>query len=295
MDKRITVFTPTYNRADLLPNLYESLLRQSSRDFKWLIIDDGSTDNTRQVVQPWIQEGKIEIRYVCKENGGLHTGYNKAIDLMDTELSICIDSDDYLTDDCIASVLGYWDENKADDIAGIVGLDICPDGTLIGGNLPDTKVIDPIVLLTARNNGDRKYVVRNDCYREVYPMPVFGGEKNFNPHYLILKLCRKYRFLVLNQPLCVVNYQPDGMSANIFRQYLNSPLSFAELRKVIMDNPTVPLWYLFRTTIHYVSSSILSGNRHFLKESPKKLLTVLAIPFGAALSVYIRFRANQNA
>lgn len=291
MDKRITVFTPSYNRADLLPNLYESLLRQSCRDFRWLVIDDGSTDNTEEVVAAWIREGKIDLQYVRKENGGLHTGYNKAIDCMNTELSICIDSDDYLTDDCIETVLKFWDEHKAEDMAGLIGLDIRRDGSIIGGLLPDTKTVDPL-WLTELDAGDRKYVIRNDCYRQVYPMPVFEGEKNFNPHYLVLKMCRDYKFLVLNKPLCVVNYQPDGMSANIFRQYVNSPRSFAELRRVIMENPSVPFGYLVKTTIHYVSSSILSKNKHFIKESPRKLLTVLAIPFGLLLTGYIRHKTR---
>ena len=292
MNKRITVFTPAYNRADLLPNLYVSLLRQNSQDFQWLVIDDGSTDNTRDVVAEWIREEKIDIQYVYKENGGLHTGYNKAIDCMDTELSICIDSDDYLTDDCIETVLKFWDENKSEDIAGLIGLDIRPDGSIIGGLLPDTKTVDPL-WLTEQDAGDRKYVIRNDCYRQVYPMPVFAGEKNFNPHYLVLKLCRDYKFLVLNKPLCVVNYQPDGMSANIFRQYVNSPRSFAELRRVIMENPNTSLPYLVKTTIHYVSSSILSKNKHFVRESPRKLLTILAIPFGLLLTGYIKKRASK--
>lgn len=292
MTKRITVFTPSYNRADLLPNLYESLLRQNSRDFKWLVIDDGSTDNTGEVVAAWIREGKIEIQYVYKENGGLHTGYNKAIECMDTELSICIDSDDYLTDDCIEAVLGFWDAHKSEDVAGIIGLDITPDGVVIGGYLPDVKTVDPLVL-TMEDKGDRKYVIRNDCYREVAPMPVFPGEKNFNPHYMVLKMCRKYKFLPFNKPLCVVNYQPDGMSANIFKQYLNSPNSFAQYRRVIMENPSVPFWYLAKTTVHYVSSSILSGNKHFVRESPRKLLTVLAIPFGLLLTGYIKKRAPK--
>lgn len=292
MNKRITVFTPAYNRADLLPELYESLLRQSSHDFKWLVIDDGSTDNTREVVAEWIREGKIDIQYVYKENGGLHTGYNKAIDCMDTELSICIDSDDYLTDDCIGTILKFWDEHKAEDIAGFIGLDIRPDGSIIGGLLPDMKTVDPL-WLTELDAGDRKYVIRNDCYRKVYPMPVFAGEKNFNPHYLVLKLCRDYKFLVLNKPLCVVNYQPDGMSANMFRQYINSPNSFAQYRKVIMENPNVSFRYLVKTTIHYVSSSILSKNKDFVRESPRKLLTVLMIPFGLLLTGYIKKRTSK--
>ena len=211
---------------------------------------------------------------------------------MDTELSICIDSDDYLTDDCIETVLKFWDENKSEDIAGLIGLDIRPDGSVIGGLLQDTKTVDPL-WLTEQDAGDRKYVIRNDYYRKVYPMPVFAGEKNFNPHYLVLKMCRDYKFLVLNKPLCVVNYQPDGMSANIFRQYVNSPRSFAELRRVIMENPNTSFPYLVKTTIHYVSSSIFSKNKNFVRESPRKLLTVLMIPFGLLLTIYVKKRASK--
>lgn len=295
MEKRITVFTPAYNRADLLPRLYESLLRQTCQDYTWLIIDDGSTDHTKEVVDAWIAEEKIEIQYVYKENGGLHTGYNKAIELMDTELSICIDSDDYLTDDCIEIVLKYWDENKSDRVAGLVGLDLYKSGEIIGGKLPDVKQINPILLIAEKHKSDAKYVVRNDCYRKVAPIPVFEGERNFNPHYLILKLCRDYEFLVLNKPLCVVEYQENGMSRNIFRQYLESPKSFAELRRIIMEIPATPFKYLLTTTIHYVSSSILSSNRHYIRQSPRKLLTLLCTPAGWLLTAIIRKKAAQLA
>lgn len=110
--KKITVFTPTYNRAHLLGKCYESLLRQNSKEFLWLIIDDGSIDDTKELVQQWIDINLIEIRYVYKENGGLHTGYNKAIEMLDTELSICIDSDDCLADNAIQLILKYWKKTK---------------------------------------------------------------------------------------------------------------------------------------------------------------------------------------
>lgn len=292
MEKRITVFTPTYNRAHLLHRLYESLLRQNSESFLWLVIDDGSTDNTKEVVGQWIEEDKIEIRYVHKENGGLHTGYNKAIELMETELSICIDSDDCLADNCIESILEYWDEHKADNIAGIIGLDVDLQGKIIGGDLPNAKTVNPVMLLAAKQKGDKKYVVRNECYQEVYPMPVFEGERNFNPHYMILKMCKKYEFLIMHEPLCIVDYQPDGMSANIFNQYVNSPNSFAELRRAIMELTSTPFKYLITTTIHYVSSNIIARNKHFVKESPRKLLTVLCIPFGIMLTQYIKYKSD---
>ncbi|GAB5617073.1 glycosyltransferase family 2 protein [Faecalimonas canis] len=294
MEKRITVFTPTYNRAHLLHSCYESLLRQSNQLFKWLIIDDGSTDNTREVVEKWIAEKEIEIKYIYKENGGLHTGYNTAIESMDTELSICIDSDDWLPDNAIELILSVWDKNKSDDLAGLIGLDYTADGRIIGDVLPNGEKIEPIKLLASKNNrGDKKYVVRTSVYKEVAPMPVFAGEKNFNPHYMILKLSAKYKFLAVNQPLCIVDYQEDGMSANIFKQYINSPKSFAELRRMIMDLPNVPFQYLCKTTIHYISSSIIAGNKGYIRKSPRRLLTVLLWPVGYLLSGYIKKNENK--
>ena len=86
--KTLTVFTPTYNRAHLLRRLYESLVTQSCQDFEWLVIDDGSTDFTRQLVESFIAEGRIPVRYIYKENGGLYTGYNVAYANIATELCV---------------------------------------------------------------------------------------------------------------------------------------------------------------------------------------------------------------
>lgn len=289
MSKAITIFTPTYNRAHLLHQLYESLLGQNNQNFKWLIVDDGSIDNTKDVVDGFIKENKIEIKYVYKENGGLHTGYNTAIEYLDTELSVCIDSDDWLADDAVELILAIWNQNKSDDMAGLIGLDYTADGYIIGEHLLNGAKINPIDLLASKNNcGDKKYVVRTDLYRQVAPMPVFEGEKNFNPHYMILKLSAKYRFLAVDAPLCIVDYQPDGMTANQFKQYVDSPNSYAELRRVIMSLPDVPTKYLIKTVIHYCSSSQISKNRHYIEESPKKLLTVLCTPIGWILTAYIK-------
>ena len=291
--KLITVFTPTYNRAGLLHRVYESLVRQTNQQFKWLVIDDGSTDGTRTVVEGFIQENKIEIAYVYKENGGLHSGYNAAIARLDTELSVCIDSDDWLPDDAIERILKVWAARKADGIAGLIGLDYAANGKLIGDHLTDGAIINPIDLLASKTNrGDKKYVVRTDCYKKVAPMPEFPGEKNFNPHYMILKLSADYRFVAVDAPLCIVDYQPDGMTANQYMQYLNSPKSFAELRRVIMALPNVPIKYLLKTVIHYCSSSQLAHNRNYIKESPKPLLTVLCTPLGWLLTLYIKKKVN---
>ena len=155
----ITVFTPAYNRADLLPRCYESMQRQTNKDFIWMVIDDGSTDHTGELVQGWIQEANdFEILYFYKENGGLHTAYNEAIAHIETELCVCIDSDDFMPDDAIEKILRFWKKNGSDEVAGIVGLDYDLDGNVIGDLLPNQERVNLIDLLVGKykiHNGDR--------------------------------------------------------------------------------------------------------------------------------------------
>lgn len=93
----LTIFTPTFNRAELLKRVYDSLLRQREKNFSWLIVDDGSTDNTKEVVEEWLREGRINIQYEYQENGGKMRAHNQGVNLCNTELFLCLDSDDFLT------------------------------------------------------------------------------------------------------------------------------------------------------------------------------------------------------
>ena len=285
MAQQITVFTPSYNRAYILGKCYESLNSQTCKDFIWLIIDDGSTDNTRTLVENWMQKDNgYEIRYVYKENGGLHTGYNKAMELMDTELSVCIDSDDSMPPDGIEKILRIWNERRDSNLVGLIGLDYTENGELIGKLLPEVDSVNAALFLRVPGMGDKKYVMRNDLWRSVGPMPVFPGEKNFNPHYFVIKLSAQYRFQPVNECFCIVDYQPDGMSANMWNQYRNSPNSFAMLRHAILQVPGLTFRYRFKTALHYVSSSILAKDKNFFWKSPAKGLTLLALPMGLMLA-----------
>lgn len=294
---KLTIFTPTYNRAYCLTNCYESLLRQYNKNFEWLIIDDGSSDNTESLVNSWLSKNNgFKIKYIYKQNGGLHTAYNEAIAHISTELSMCVDSDDYIPDNCINNILNFWDRHKSNKYAGIVGLDSYTDGSIIGDLLPDQKYINLIDLLTNKynlNNGDRKLVVRTDLYKSVFPMKSFKGEKNFNPHYMHLLISKEYDFLVLNKVLCIVEYQEDGMSNNIVNQYYNSPKSFAEIRKLYLSFPDTPIKFRFRHMIHYVSSSILSKNIYFYKDIKNKFLLFISLPFGIMLTIYIKYKLRS--
>ena len=160
--KTLTVFTPTYNRAHTLARTYKSLCNQTCNDFEWLVIDDGSVDNTEELVKGWIVEGRISIRYIKKENGGLHTGYTMAIANMETELNVCIDSDDFMPDNGVEIIVTTWkNECRGKNLAGIIGLDYLLDGTPNGGMFANEGIYH-IYEIRGFHRGDDKKVCRTD-------------------------------------------------------------------------------------------------------------------------------------
>lgn len=289
----LTVFTPTYNRKNTIVRTYESLKRQTSKNFMWMVIDDGSTDGTGDLVKQWTEEETdFYIQYIYKENGGLHTGYNKAIELAQTELMVCIDSDDYMPDNAVALIESLWEKNKSDKIGGIIGLDMSISGQIIGNRMPEQKTInlEDVAVGLIDVHGDKKQVVRTDLYKSVAPMPTFEGEKNFNPYYMILQIAVNYEFIVTNEVLCIVDYQEDGMAANIWKQFYDSPNSFAERRKLFMSLPKATLKFKFIESIHYVSSCLIARRKNILSDSPARFETALAFPFGIAMSLLVRYK-----
>lgn len=259
--KTLTVFTPTYNRAHTLPRLYQSLCAQTSDDFEWLVIDDGSTDGTKDLMAQWKQENAIPIQYVYKDNGGLYTGYNVAYLTIETELNVCIDSDDAMPADAVEKVVRIWKEKGADSYAGITGLDCDMDTKEpIGGRFPEglTECFFPELYAKNIHRGDSKQVMRTDLMREVAPQQGFSGEKNFNPVYMLLQVTDKYPVLLTNECFCLVEYQKgDSMSRHIWRQYLDSPRSFAKMRRLEMSLKHTSFFSRFRCALHYaVESSI---------------------------------------
>ena len=290
--KTLTVFTPTYNRAHTLARTYKSLCNQTCNDFEWLVIDDGSVDNTEELVKGWIVEGRISIRYIKKENGGLHTGYTMAIANMETELNVCIDSDDFMPDNGVEIIVTTWkNECRGKNLAGIIGLDYLLDGTPNGGMFANEGIYH-IYEIRGFHRGDDKKVCRTDLLKALKPMPVFEGEKNFNPIYYYIQVDAQYKFQVINKNLCFIDYQPDGMSAGIFRQFRDSPHSFAQLRRLYMSMNYEKWTTHFRNAIHYVSSCIFGKEWDFLKTSPRPFTTLLAIPLGILLNIYICYKTR---
>ena len=291
MTEKLTVFTPAYNRAHTLPRAFEALKKQSDKRFVWLIVDDGSTDNTREVVEDFQKEDcGFKIEYVYKENGGMHTAHNLAYKLIKTELNTCTDSDDTIGDEAVGKILDFWEKNGSDEFAGIVGFDTDFDGNVIGTRFPENlKKTTLGAYYKNGGSGDKKLVYRTDVVKKYPPYPEYEGEKLVPLGSLYTLIDQDYELLVLDEALCRVEYQPDGSGASIFRQYRQSPKGFAYSRIIRMKYSDS---FKERATgaIHYISSCIFAREKHFLKKSPKKLLTVLMIPFGVLLNIYIRIR-----
>lgn len=291
--KTLTVFTPAYNRAHTIGRTYESLCRQTCKDFEWLVVDDGSSDNTRELVEGWIKENKIPIRYIYQQNQGMHGAHNTAYANINTELNTCIDSDDFMPDDAVENIVSFWKEKGSDKYAGIVGLDQVESGEIIGTEFPkemtETTLQD---FYLKGGKGDKKLVYRTDVITKYPPYPLFEGERYVGLAYKYMLIDQDYTLLTLNKPLVTVEYQADGSSYNMFKQYWRNPKGFTFYRKAEMVT-TKSLKRKLIVCIHYVSSSIISKNWKFIQESPEKLLTILAIPAGILLYYKIK-RSVKN-
>lgn len=293
--KKLTVFTPTYNRAYCLHNCYESLKRQTCKNFIWLIIDDGSSDCTKELVNSWVSENRIEIRYQWQQNQGMHGAHNTAYEMIDTELNVCIDSDDYMPYDAVEKILSFWTENGSDEVSGIIGLDLYTDGQIIGSKLPENMKRSTLFDLYNKYGvtGDKKLIYRTELTKK-YPYPVFKNEKYVGLAYKYYMLDRQYEMLLMNEALCYVEYLSDGSSMNMLNQYCKNPKGFAFYRKELMKLPFANQQFKYRQAIHYVSSSLISKNRRFMSETPCKTLTLFAIPLGIMLYCYITTKTKVS-
>lgn len=199
-----------------------------------------------------------------------------------------------MPDDAVEKIVNFWKKNGSEKYAGIVGLDENKDGKIIGSDFPDDlkeTTLQGYYALGGR--GDKKLVYRTDVINQYPEYPIFPGEKYVGLAYKYMLIDQDWKLLTLNEPLVIVEYQPDGSSFSMYKQYWNNPLGFAFFRKTEMLT-THKLKRQFIVCAHYVSSSIISHNWKFLKESPKKLMTLLSVPAGVALFLMIRHKVKSD-
>lgn len=211
----VSVFTPTYNRSKLLTRLYNSLQKQTCLEFEWIIVDDGSTDNTETVVNDMKTKSLFPIKYYKQKNSGKHVAINKGVEVAKGRMFFVVDSDDYLTKDAIAEIVRI-DESIIDKkgYCGLSGVRVDLKGKLIGKTFSQ-KFIDCTALERAKYRilGDKSEVYYTDVLKK-YPFPVFNGE-NFITEYVVWYRMAKdgYKIRWTNEPFYVCDYQNTGLSA----------------------------------------------------------------------------------
>lgn len=261
-----------------------------------MVVDDGSADNTAEMVREWQnRDNSFVIRYIYKENGGMHTAHNVAYANIDTELNVCIDSDDCLAVGAVEKILAKWEQVRNKNYAGIIGLDADLSGKLIGSGFPEGMTETTLCGYYAGGGcGDKKLVYRTDVINQYPPYPVFEGERYVALGYKYRLIDQDYKLAVLNEVLCNVEYQPDGSSNTMWRQYLKNPKGFAFWRKVCLQYPYSKK-RLVIDCVHYVSSSLIAGDKNFIAASPKKGLTMICLIPGWILSAIIRRKRKGNS
>ena len=218
--KKLTVFTPVYNRSKIIMNLFQSLCIQTIKDFEWIIVDDGSEDNIAQVVEKFKEhDAGFEIRYFEQVHGGKHRAINYAIDKAKGEFFFIVDSDDRIVGNTIELILSWIQQiRNRSDIAGVAGLCISQDGIVWGG-APRTQKNDFIECTNFERKkynllGDKAEIYKTDILKQ-FPFPEFDGE-----YFITENVCwdaiaaERYCLRWYNVPIYICEYLEDGLTKN---------------------------------------------------------------------------------
>lgn len=251
MKVNITVFTPIYNRAYCVEKLYNSLKRQTFKEFEWLIIDDGSTDNIGELAESWMQKEKsFPIRFYRSKNGGKMRAVNKAVQLAQAPAFFIVDSDDYLLDDALENVWRWFlevAENR--NFAGVSGL-------------RKIKTIDAeydFDYVDATNLERRKYnliIDMAECYKteiiKGYPSPEFENENYMAPSYVWNSIAKDgYKIRWYNKVIYMGEYQPDGLSAASFNVRIRNPIGWGKLIQLNIECKNDPEFTEFQYYLYH--------------------------------------------
>ena len=264
----LSVFTPTYNRAHTLGRLYESLCRQTCIDFEWVVVDDGSTDDTEKMVDEWIAEGKVNINYFYQMNSGKSQAHNKGVELSKGDLFVCVDSDDYLSEDAVERVLSVWPEAENAGAVGILAFRVHSDGS------PMTVISDSEVKLSTLRDaykkhglsGDTMLVFRRDIISK-YSFPVVEGEKFIPEGYIYNRIDKDGKLYILREGLYFCEYLPDGYTSNVNRLLFNNHKGYILHINDRLKNVDSGFREKLMDSIRYDSLRIAHGEKKIVSEA----------------------------
>lgn len=282
----LTIATPTYNRAHTLPKCYESLCAQSDKRFVWLIIDDGSTDNTSEVVDRWINEDTISIIYKKKENGGKASALNIGIEMLNTDYAVCLDSDDWFCEDAVKTALEELECTKEDEkCCGLLALRNNPDGSVMGKvEIPKKmKTITAEVVFLRLHLTTELICFYKSSVLKKYRFPEFQGEKFVSPAWMQYTVTQDYYFIPSWSKYCICEYIADGLTKNKKKIIANNPLGYTCVKRFSFDLAT-SLELRIKHGIMYDCGCLLGKDKDWLKNVNHKGWAIVLMPIAWVVS-----------
>lgn len=256
----ITIFTPTFNRGYIINKLYDSLKNQTNMDFEWLVVDDGSTDNTEEIFKEIESEGIINVRYVKKKNGGKHTATNLGLNLAKRELFFVVDSDDFLANNAVERILYHYAgiENN-DDYCGVCGLKGYFNGNIIGSKI-EYEVLESTIIdyrFKLGFTGDKADVFKLKFLKE-HSFPEYPNEKWCPLSIVWNRFGSKLKVRYFNEVIYFAEYLTDGISLNRLKIRKNSPNNTMQYYSEL-STYDIPITEKLKASINYWRFSFYSN------------------------------------
>lgn len=283
----ITVLTPTFNRGGRLQSLWDSLQKQTVKDFEWLVVDDGSTDGTKDLITQLQEKSDFPIRYIYKSNGGKHTALNVGIQTICSELIFIVDSDDCVTDDAVESILKIHKKYRSqNNICGYAFLRAFPDGKVNGKKFDVDEKIGSYI--DVRVNGDdtgadKAEVFKTHCLKE-FPFPEYPNEKFLGEDLVWVRMARKYEMVHINKAIYVGNYLEDGLTNNRRKHNIASPIGCMHRAEEFMESD-LKTRYRIKGGLQYIVYGRFAGVKvvDLIRKSRHKVLATVCTPGGLFL------------
>ena len=283
----VTVLTPTFNRGGVLRSLWDSLHKQTVKDFEWLVVDDGSTDGTKNLITQLQEKSDFPIRYIYKNNGGKHTALNVGIQTICSELTFIVDSDDCVTDDAVESILKIHQKYRSqNNICGYAFLRAFPDGKVNGKKFDVDEKIGSYI--DVRVNGDdtgadKAEVFKTHCLKE-FPFPEYPNEKFLGEDLVWVRMARKYQMVHINKAIYIGNYLEDGLTNNRRKHNIASPIGCMHRAEEFMESD-LKTRYRIKGGLQYIVYGKFAGAKviDLIRKSKHKILATVCIPGGLFL------------
>lgn len=283
----VTVLTPTFNRGGRLQSLWNSLQKQTVKDFEWLVVDDGSTDGTKDLITQLQEKSDFPIRYIYKSNGGKHTALNVGIQTICSELIFIVDSDDCVTDEAVESILKIHKKYRSqNNICGYAFLRAFPDGKVNGKKFDVDEKIGSYI--DVRVNGDdtgadKAEVFKTHCLKE-FPFPEYPNEKFLGEDLVWVRMARKYEMVHINKAIYIGNYLEDGLTNNRRKHNIASPIGCMHRAEEFME-PDLKTRYRIKGGLQYIVYGRFAGVKvvDLIRKSRHKVLATVCTPGGLFL------------